>query len=83
MLPIGSSDGRSDMSSHLFPITGLASDRPTGPLVLPGKDCGLESNIWEYFADMLGTILVEGTVDLTFLKESFSLLLSWLESMSV
>ena len=34
------------------------------------------TNLWEYFANMLRTILVEGTVDLAFLKESSSLLLS-------
>ena len=32
-------------------------------------------NFWESFANMLGTILVEGIVDLTFLKESSSFLL--------
>ena len=44
-LPIGSLDGRSVMPSHLFPITGLASDHQTGPLVLPRKDCGLELSV--------------------------------------
>jgi len=32
-------------------------------------------SFWEYFANMMGTILVEKTVDLTFFKESTSVLL--------
>jgi len=32
-------------------------------------------NFWEYFANLIGTILVEKTVDLNFLKESSSFLL--------
>jgi len=33
-------------------------------------------NFWEYFANLIGTILVEKTVDLNFLKESSSFLLA-------
>ena len=38
VLPIGSLDGRSGMPSHLFSITGLASDHTAGPLVISGKE---------------------------------------------
>ena len=35
---MGSPDGRSVIPSHIFPISGLASDHPVGPVVISWKD---------------------------------------------